>query len=95
MTVELITEDRQLPLFGNVLDHPMFSDIAPHVLRKGDNRRFFRGDRSTAQMLALADLVPDQLEFDRMLNRPWEDAGCAEECNATIEPNEGINDGIL
>lgn len=47
-------------------------------------RVFFRNRRSTEQMLALADaLEPPRPE---MLNRPDEDAGCAEECH--IEPQE-------
>jgi hypothetical protein len=51
-----------------------------YATHRGDLRRFFRGHRTTAQMLALADLIPEQLNFAGILNREDESGGCAEEC---------------
>lgn len=45
-------------------------------------RKMFRGGRTTADLLALADsLAPDV----RMLPRPEEDQGCSESCEITFE----------
>lgn len=54
------------------------TDLSP------DPRVFFRGKRSTQQMIALANAVGVQLDM-RFLNREDEDAGCSEECGIEIE----------